>query len=73
MIDDTSTSRRGITLSRSHCRHDSAGNPQAIAASLTFPQDIRCLTSASRAPNVPSFGVHPVEVCSACDVVIVKG
>jgi len=65
--------RRGSTSSRSHVRHDSGAMPHTVAASLTFPQDIRCLTSASRAPKVLSSAVHPVELRSACEVVIGTG
>jgi hypothetical protein len=41
MMALTSTMRLGVTLSRSHVRQDSAGRPHAMAASFTFPQDIR--------------------------------
>lgn len=62
MIAAICTIRCGVRPSRSHDRQDSVGRPQATAASFTLPHFMYCLTSARRAPNVASFGVHPLLV-----------
>lgn len=65
------TRRRG-SIPSSQLRHESAGTPHSRAACATLVHFMRCLISASRAPNVESSGTHD-ELVAVSAVLCVMG